>query len=64
MLRSCEGSLLSRYDPRAIRVDYVARHVINANSNIPDLSRMRWKIHVVDNMDLANAIVLPVRNYL
>ena len=59
MLRSCQGRLLPRYDPRTIRVDCIARHVIRSNAGVPELTRTRWNVHVVDNEDVANAIVLP-----
>lgn len=51
---------MSRYDPRAIRVRFVARHLIDSNNNIPALNRLRWRVHVVDNAGLANALVLPI----
>ena len=40
---------MSRYDPRSIRVDYVVRHVLDRNNDIPALNRIRWKTHVIDN---------------
>ncbi|XP_043941457.1 metalloendopeptidase OMA1, mitochondrial [Protopterus annectens] len=45
-------------DPRYQAVAILIKHLIESNKDIPQLSEMKWTVHVVDQPDI-NAFVLP-----
>lgn len=46
-------------DPRHQVVEWVAQHLALRNKDIPEVSNVSWKVHVVQSPDV-NAFVLPV----
>lgn len=54
-----ESKMLPETDARYQVVERVVGHLSESNKDIPQVSTLKWLIHVVDEPDV-NAFVLPV----
>jgi hypothetical protein len=55
-----EDKILDLYSPYTNRAIQVANRLFTANKNLPEVSAITWKLTVIDNPSLANAVAFPV----
>jgi len=51
--------ILDLYSPYTNRAVKVANRLFVANKQIPEVAAIDWKLTVIDNPDLANAVAFP-----
>ena len=64
MLEEHEKDILTTNNPIHKHVEDVVTRILKSNENIKAVSERDWKISVVDNNEIVNAMVVPVRNFL
>lgn len=55
-----KDEMVPEKDERYQQVKTIVRHLIACNSDVPEVAKIEWTLHVVDK-PIINAFVLPVR---